>query len=383
MSQSSHPTLFFSALMVAGLALIPGLSLRAQGEYLDALGGDPYQNFIQQEGIPNYTDVYIKNVWTLPVAPWARTGVLGAYINLANAKMPTNAYVMEIPPGQSTKPEKHMYEEIMQVGYGSGYTLIWNEGRPKQRVDWKRGSVISPPLNVWHQHFNDSDEAARFLAVTDMRPILMLHRNLDFVFNSSFTFTNRYDSEEDFFKKSEFSPPRLTIRNLVPSIYDYQLSKWDVRGKGSSNMQFLMGSNERMKTHLSEMPVGTYKLAHKHGAGAHLYIVSGQGYSLLWPKGRLDKRIRLDWQAGSLIGVISSYFHQHFNSGPEPARYQGLRLGGTWSFQDSGEVREEGSEGRSGMLQIEIEDEDPLIRRIFEETLRKTGVQSRMPPLKK
>ncbi len=92
MSQSSHPTLFFSALMVAGLALIPGLSLRAQGEYLDALGGDPYQNFIQQEGIPNYTDVYIKNVWTLPVAPWARTGVLGAYINLANAKMPNESF---------------------------------------------------------------------------------------------------------------------------------------------------------------------------------------------------------------------------------------------------------------------------------------------------
>ena len=372
---NSKLSLIPTVAIISGIGILLQGGLLAQRELIEALGPEPYQAWLEQEGIPNYTDVFVKDVWTLPVKPWARLGGLGAYINLANAKMATNAYVAEIPPGRSLKPEKHMYEEIILFGRGRGYTLIWNEGRPKQRVDWQEGSLFSPPLNAWHQHFNaDPDQPARMLAVSDMRPIIVLHRDIDFVLNNPFTFSHRYDSEEQWPKFYEHIETRYHKLNFVPDVRTYKLIRWDARGTGTMSAQFLMASNARMKSHINEMQVGRYMLAHRHGAGAHLYIVSGQGYTLLWPeRGQLDKRIRVDWQAGSLIGVIGSYFHQHFNTGPEPAKQLAMRLGGAWDFQERGGGREE------GMAVIESQDEDPLIRQIYEEELRKNGVFSRLP----
>jgi hypothetical protein len=37
---------------------------------------------------------------------------------------------------------------------------------------------------------------------------------------------------------------------------------------------------------------------------------------------------------------------------------------------------------REGGNQIDYEDEDPIVRKMFEEELRKSGVESKMPPVK-
>ena len=83
-----------------------------------------------------------------------------------------------------------------------------------------------------------------------------------------------------------------------------------------------------MHAHISEMPVGTYKKGHRHGAGFHVMCVTGHGYSLLWyPQARRISS-RIDWKHGTVFPPADQQFHQHFNTSKHPARYLATAVGG-------------------------------------------------------
>jgi oxalate decarboxylase/phosphoglucose isomerase-like protein (cupin superfamily)/quercetin dioxygenase-like cupin family protein len=48
---------------------------------------------------------------------------------------------------------------------GTGYTLMRQEGKPIERIDWGPGSMFVPPEMWFHQHFNAGDEPTLFLAI--------------------------------------------------------------------------------------------------------------------------------------------------------------------------------------------------------------------------
>jgi len=143
-------------------------------------------------------------------------------------------------------------------------------------------------------------------------------------------------------------------------------------------MKFNLAKNT-MGAHISEFPVGTYKKGHKHGPGAHVIILSGQGYSVLWPAGETPQRV--DWGPGSVVVPPDQWFHQHFNSGAAPARYLALRWN-NWRYKF---MRSQDGEGgtftsvKLGGGQIEFEDEDPQIHKDFEAAMKKVGARCNMP----
>ncbi|MCH7656305.1 MAG: ethanolamine ammonia lyase-activating protein, partial [Chloroflexi bacterium] len=134
------------------------------------------------------------------------------------------------------------------------------------------------------------------------------------------------------------------------------------------------------KSHISEFPIGTYKKAHQHGPGAHLLILSGEGFSVLWQEG--EEYRKANWSKGGMVIVPSDdCWHQHFNTGRTRARYLALRQGNmglSAPTNNSLAVRPNQAVWEGGGAQIEYEDEDPRIHEMFEADLARTGAPCRM-----
>ncbi|MBI4319660.1 MAG: cupin domain-containing protein [Chloroflexi bacterium] len=335
-----------------------------------------YEKWQKEEGIPVHKGYHIPNLRSVEVQPWARIGGDGCFINLSDQEE-DDGRIMEIAPGGSLEPERHMFEELIYVVSGRGATTIWQADKGKQTVEWNAGSVFSPPLNSWHQHFNaDGSRPARMLAVTSAPLVINLFHNDDFIFNNDFIFTDRYNAEDDYFTsrgRALAQGGRIWKTNFVPDARTFRLFPLPERGAGGTNVIFSIAGNA-MVAHISEFPLATYKKGHRHQAGAHVIILAGQGYSLMWKEG--GPKTRYDWEEGSMFSPPDMWYHQHFNTGPAPARYLALRWGNP-EFQMWGEwdrkFRQEGGQ------QIEYEDEDPEIFNLFAQELARGGVQVRLP----
>jgi len=270
--------------------------------------------------MPTFDGLMIQDVRTVPLRPWAELGVNGLYMRMADYQI-IDGWVIEVPPKSSTKPLRHMFEAGLYFFGGPGHTIIQQEGKQPQRIDWKYRTLFSIPLNVRYQHFNDSDKPVRFIAVTSFPFVINSTDNEKFVWDNPFQFTDRYNAQEDFLRKSDKTRDRLTITNVVPDALDFKLDSWEERGKGSTNMHWRMSGNTMIDLHVSEMPAQEYKRAHRHSSDAFVMLLSGEGYSITWPESQYEKRVRVNWHEGTLFVPPIYWYHQHLNPGKEPARY--------------------------------------------------------------
>jgi len=349
----------------------------------------PYAEWQAGEGIPIYDTFFVEDMRQLQLKPWARLGADAAFLNLEGAGESNNCYVAEISPGGATKPMRHMYEELVYVLQGSGATTVWNGVDAKHSFEWQAGSLFSIPLNVNFQHFNTSgQESVRYVAVITAPVTINLFHNTDFVFNNPYDFTDRFDAAGKFDGSGKLwqqNRGRFKIweTNFVPNADTHELYRRNNRGAGGSYLCFEL-AHGTMVAHISEFPVGTYKKAHRHGPGANVIILSGQGFTLLWEDGKWNERVKVDWKPGSIVVPPSQWFHQHFNTGPEPARYLALRWGSNrYGFRPDGPTAEGGTDTsvKDGGAQIEYADEDPEVHRLFEGELIKTGAVCHMKKL--
>lgn len=340
-----------------------------------------YDLWQEQEGIPVHKLFYVENLMQVELGHWQRYGCKGAFINLADPHI-TTAAILEIPPGGKTKPVKHVFEALIYGVNGRGRTIVSAPEAPDVAVEWNTHGLFSPPLNTLYSHENlDSVKPLRLLMVSNAPLVLSLFHNERFVFDNSAIFQDRFGGQANFFTDAgRHLGGRVWRTNFVPDVSRFALIDWLRRGSGAKSFHLSMADNT-MACHLSEFAVGTYKKAHRHGPGAHVIILAGEGYSLLWEEGK--ERMRIDWRPGSMFSPPEWWYHQHFNTGPEPARYLALRRGGSPEHPlRLGMTGGRGSNEEAGAEQIEYEHEDPEIRKIYVRELAARGIELRMPAIK-
>jgi oxalate decarboxylase/phosphoglucose isomerase-like protein (cupin superfamily) len=334
-----------------------------------------YTRWVRSEGLDIISAHYVANLRTVELKPWARRGGLAVFINHEASRTSNDCYVCEIPAGKQLAPHRQLYEEMILVLEGRGSTTVWNDAGKRITFEWKAGSLFAIPLNAWHQHFNGSGkEPARYVAVTTAPPVINLYEDLEFIFNTKYDFKNRFAGEPDYFSAKGEQKGFLLETNFVPDAVNLPLITAKERGAGGGHIRFNMAKGS-MPSHISQFPVGTYKKAHAHGPGAHVIILSGEGFSLMWPEG--DTPQRYEWEVGTMIVPPNMWFHQHFNTGTTPARYLAFKHEGV-SIRNAQGVPKAWISRRVGGDQIDYADEEPTVRTMFAQELAKRGLASRM-----
>lgn len=335
----------------------------------------PYTRWVASEGLDIISGTYVEDLNTVELKPWARRGGRGVFINHDASRTTNDCYVAEIPAGGKFAPQRQLFEEMIMILDGQGSTTVWNDAGDKVSFEWGPGALFAIPLNTWHQHFNGSgSNTVRFVSVTNMPPIVNLFEEMDFLYNTEYDFKSRFNGEPDYFApKDEMNGLRLET-NFVQDAVNLPLIEAKERGAGGGHIRFNLAKSS-MNAHISQFPVGTYKKAHAHGPGAHVIILAGEGYSLMWPEGEEPKRY--DWKPGTLITPPNMWFHQHFNTGTTPARYLAFKYEGV-AFRNAQGVPKAWISKRIGGHQIDYADESREVRTMFAEALAKNGLTSNM-----
>jgi oxalate decarboxylase/phosphoglucose isomerase-like protein (cupin superfamily) len=359
-----------------------------------------YETWIKAECIPTVEAYGVEDVRVLPRGPWARTGGMGAFIQLKGMEGFTGMYVGEIPAAGALNPERHLYEELIYILEGHGSTAVWSRenGKAKVHFEWQEGSLFALPLNSWHRLYNGSRQPVLFLSVTSAPLMMDLLHDADFVFGCDSVFDQRFDGRPDYFVTSSNREERggcmAWDSNFIADARSAIIDPAEAKGSGVHITTFDMGGST-LVGHIAEWPVGRYHKAHHHLGGAILLILRSQGYTLMWPEEagmrpyqerRGSQVVKVDWREGSVVSPPTGWFHQHFNTGGEKARQLAFRYSGQSGKYLLGIAKALNREGvrtstREGGTLIEYEDEDPQIRIDYEAALKKSGVSMQMPPV--
>ncbi len=359
-----------------------------------------YDLWLEHEGLPVIGGHGVEDAVDVPREPWARLGGRGAYLKFPGLEGMTGLFVVEIPGGGALEPERHLYEEIIYVLKGIGSTEVWRDERHKQTFEWAEGSLFALPLNTWHRFINGSREPAVLLGCTNAPMVFDIFHNVDFILDCDYGFDDRYVAQDDYFsgEGKRYRKGRVAANVWETNfIADARAAHLDDSGDrkvvgGHRSVLFEMTHNI-LVGHITDWPIGRYHRAHYHPAGAALVILRSKGYSLMWPKetgmrpyesGNADAVVKVDWKVNGVFTPPSDWFHQHFNTGPEPARQLAFHYSSLLhrlEFRDGGPEKERRYliPLREGGTLIEADQEDPAIRRDYEEALQREGIPCTLP----
>ena len=342
-----------------------------------------YLDWAKREGVPIY-EAFGIDLLDVKTERWDRFGTDGAIIHVTGRGDFMTVFLLDIPPGGKTVAQKHLFEAAFYVLAGDGGAIVEGYSGERHQFEWSAHSVFAPPLNARYRLFNASGRTPARIAVSCNLPcVLNLFHDERFVFDNAGIFSDRAGAQNHFAGEGDFIPIRpgknMWETNFVPDVSSFKLHAWADRGKGAAHIQLIL-ANSVMHSHISQMPVGTYKKAHRHGPDAHIYIISGEGYSPLFKEAD-DDFIRGDWKPGWIFAPPDMMFHQHFNSGTVPVRYIAFIQGNV--RYPLTEARRKVYAGvdvdvKKGGDQIEYADQDPRIHQMYVDEMSSKGLTVEM-----
>jgi oxalate decarboxylase/phosphoglucose isomerase-like protein (cupin superfamily) len=341
-------------------------------------GRYPYDEWMESVGLPIYRGHFVADPLALELGRWPERGVNAAFIQLMGMQGVCEARITEIPPGQSSEPVKLAVGEVVYVLDGQGLATVWAGDGPRQTFEWQKYSLFLLPRNCWHQYSNArGDRPARILNYNHLPLAMSAVPDRAFQFNGPLEEPERLYGREEFYAEAvmmtrEGAGPRrgqgtYWRANFIPNMnsWDKLVPFWG-RGAGGYVVRVEFPGGE-MDCHMSVFDPQLYKKAHKHGPGRVIVIPKGEGYSVLWPApGLPGERAVCPWKEGSIFVPPDNWYHQHFNTGKESARYLALHSLPQFS-------------GNPYRHQVEYPYEDPWIRERYESEIAKQGLKSLMP----
>ena len=228
--------------------------------------------------------------------------------------------LIEIPPGGQVAAHQHLAEEMIYIVSGDGYTLMWNQsGEKKIRYDWAEGDMLSPTLNAWHQHYNNSsDTPARYLSVSSSPLTNNLFNEPAFLSSSDFVFEDCWQqsiSQQPEYEPLDVEGPTVVRMRVGHHISDLSNREMRQRRKDVLGITVLpegdMAGNQIMEWEVREYQTQSASSpGHRHPWETIYYILDGTGYAILQRVGEPERRV--NWQKGDFIIVEGDEYHGHY-----------------------------------------------------------------------
>ena len=352
----------------------------------------PYDRFMEAEGIPVHRAIGVHR-GARPADEAVEAPRRTRHLHPALRHRRPVGHVCRRDPARrrAQAREAHVREGVFVVE-GRGSTEVWNEGQTKkQTFEWQKGSLFAIPLNAYHRFVNASNSPALMLCGTTAPNMMNLVDNAHFVFNCPYNFTDRYSGDDDYFKpKDDLEPDPvrgLAMRrtNFIPDIINCEMPLDNRRSPGYRRIEPHMGA-QRFYLWIGQHETGRYSKAHAHeirrdadlpeGQGLHLHLARRPRHAP-WKDGKADKVMRQDYEFGGMVSAApmsGDWFHQHFGVSKDPLRFT------AWFGANNHSARKPGRPGeamadiwaidiKKGGSAIPYNEEDPCIRKEFEETL--------------
>ena len=365
----------------------------------------PYERWMEEEGVPIFRGIGVRDTRNLELGEWKRRQAKGMFLYLDGLEGVKGMYVIEVPGGGATAPEKHIYDEFFVVVEGRGTTEVWRGDGKKQVFEWQPGSLFMIPINASYRLVNATGSPALLIGANNAPGIFNTFQSHRFIFENDWDFRERYDMSDDFFKPKtelEMEPVRgrAAIRsNVFPDIVNAELPLDNQRAPGYRRIQpYFSGFIEDSTTggFLSQYPSGRYSKGHFHPSGAVLVCLKGKGYTFNWhtslgptpwQDGKGDQVNMIEYVPGGLVAAApggGNWFHQHFGIGKEPLRVLNY-WGGPHSRWGSADEKEDDVKAgnlwgiNEGGRTILYHEEDPFVRDYYKKRLKEEGVEMTMP----